>query len=188
MCNALCLLVCFVFLQLIYSETLFKNQGLKLAMLPPTQTSDRLINYEYYRLFWPTPLIRLSRMLPKALRPIRPLAKAGIRSYSAPAVKGDAMHKAVGGGGEDGDVVSVGLLVYMFVHPSLRGKGLGDALLEQCLDGCRKQKSTHMLLVHDDQGSGKLIKFYKDRGFKDVSSVLNLDKAMLISTTGSLLS
>lgn len=180
MCILLCLLV---ILPVIYGDTLFKSQGLKLVMPPPAHTSGRLINYEYYRSFWPTPLIRLSRMFPKALRPIRPLAKAGIRSYSVPAVKGDAMHKAVGGGGgeEEGELISVGLLVYMFVHPSLRGKGLGDALLAQCLEGCKQQKSTHMLLVHDDQGSGKLVEFYKQRGFKDVSKVLGLEKAMLIS-------
>jgi hypothetical protein len=48
----------------------------------------------------------------------------------------------------------------------------GDLLLEAMKEECRSKNDTHMLLVHDDNGSGKLIDYYVKRGFKDVDSIL----------------
>ena len=48
----------------------------------------------------------------------------------------------------------------------------GDLLLEAMKEECRKKDDTHMLLVHDDNGSGRLIDYYAKRGFKDVDTIL----------------
>ena len=48
----------------------------------------------------------------------------------------------------------------------------GDLLLEAMKEECRSKNDTHMLLVHDDNGSGSLIDYYVKRGFKDVDSIL----------------
>ena len=48
----------------------------------------------------------------------------------------------------------------------------GDLLLDAMKEECRSKNDTHMLLVHDDNGSGKLIDYYVKRGFKDVDSIL----------------
>ena len=60
---------------------------------------------------------------------------------------------------------SIGLFVYMWVKPKLRGLQVGDYLLNTALEYCRKRGDQYILLVHDDTGSGKLIDYYKTRGF-----------------------
>ena len=141
--------------------------GLKLHLR--SEPRDNMLHIEYFQRRWPGWLLRLI--------PIRPLAKAGIRTCSV-SVSADepggtnGMLTAIEGiEGTEGDW-SLGLLVYMYVHPSLRRRGLGDVLLQQCLDECRMRGNSHVLLVHDDQGSGRLVQFYQSRGFRDVSSVV----------------
>ena len=115
--------------------------------------------------------------LPTFLRPLRPLAKAGIRSYAVKVTSG-TMHEAI----ESLESCSVedclrrewslGLIVYMFVQPAVRRCGLGRLLLQQCEKKSRERGDTHLLLVHDDKGSGRLVQFYKTYGFMDVSTVV----------------
>mmetsp|Transcript_26241 Transcript_26241/g.43741 ORF Transcript_26241/g.43741 Transcript_26241/m.43741 type:complete len:273 (+) Transcript_26241:2-820(+) len=66
----------------------------------------------------------------------------------------------------------VGLLIYMWVNPTLRGANIGEFLLRNIQFECRHQGYSHMLLVHDDQGSGKLVEYYRQRGFVSVESFL----------------
>jgi len=73
---------------------------------------------------------------------------------------------------------SVGLFIYMWVSPRWRGKHIGDLLLEAMKTECRIKNDTHMLLVHDDDGTGRLVNYYAKRGFKDVSAILK--DAMII--------
>lgn len=54
---------------------------------------------------------------------------------------------------------------------------LGDHLLTKAQDVCRCLGANVMLLVHDDQGSGKLISYYKTRGFEPIFDYL--DRAMV---------
>lgn len=64
----------------------------------------------------------------------------------------------------------MGLMIYMWVHPTIRGSDhrLGDALLGWIKQQCREKGDTHLLLVHDDNGSGRLIEYYKQRGFQPI--------------------
>ncbi len=78
---------------------------------------------------------------------------------------------------DDGIADSVGILVYMWVHPTLRGQRLGDYLLSTCCLKLQQLNACHMLLVHDDNGSNKLIDYYAQRGFAPVFSFL--DKGMV---------
>jgi GNAT superfamily N-acetyltransferase len=75
--------------------------------------------------------------------------------------------------------IPVGLFVYMWVHPNYRKQGIGDVLLQLGQDYCRSKCDEYMLLIHDDNGSGKLIEYYKQRGFVDVFD--SLDKGMICS-------
>ena len=45
------------------------------------------------------------------------------------------------------------------------------------MNSCREQEANYMLIVHDDSGSGKLIKYYSDRGFYPIFNYL--DKGMI---------
>ena len=59
----------------------------------------------------------------------------------------------------------IGAIIYMYVEPEYRGMGIGKLALEaissiQCIQGC-----DFTVLVADDNGNGKLIKWYEDNGF-----------------------
>lgn len=74
-------------------------------------------------------------------------------------------------------LATVGLFVYMWIAPFLRKKMIGNILLVEGQKLCRDLGADHMILVHDDNGSGKLIKYYTDRGFEPIFDVI--DKGMI---------
>lgn len=74
-------------------------------------------------------------------------------------------------------VAVVGLFVYMWITPSLRRRNLGDILLEKGKGLCAEFGANFMILVHDDNGTGKLIDYYSNRGFRPIFDVI--DKGML---------
>lgn len=80
---------------------------------------------------------------------------------------------------ERNDSISVAIFVYMWINPKLRGISLGHKLLELAIDEikCRKL-GDYMLLIHDDNGSGKLIEYYKSYGFKPLFDFI--EKSMII--------
>ena len=56
-------------------------------------------------------------------------------------------------------------IIYMFVEPEYRKNGIGELALEaiaaiQCVQNC-----DFTVLVADDNGSGKLIKWYEENGY-----------------------
>jgi GNAT superfamily N-acetyltransferase len=84
--------------------------------------------------------------------------------------------EANSGGGERHDCPAhttnrylVGLLVYMWVDPRYRGLGMGDAMLRTVMQECRVRNCTHLLLAHQDDGSGRLLGYYQRRGFVSIS-------------------
>ena len=105
----------------------------------------------------------------------KPIAKAGYRSFSSHSTGMDRKLNLIY---NDTNVnIPVALFVYMWVDPSFRGQGLGDFLLDSVKNECVKRGESYMLIVHDDNGSGKLISFYEDRGFYPVFDLL--DKGMI---------
>lgn len=83
---------------------------------------------------------------------------------------------------KDAGKYSIGLFVYMWVDPLYRNKqkkkyALGDYLLQYGMDYCRQKGDQYMLLVHDDNGRGKLIEYYQRRGFVQVDELL--EKGMI---------
>ena len=110
------------------------------------------------------------------LRP-KPAAKVGVRTYVSSSSSMNEVVEKCFAAGDSGAVV--GILVYMWVSPLLRGpQKLGDYLLSTACSILRDRlKAKYMLLVHDDNGSGKLIQYYKQRGFLSIFSYL--DKAMI---------
>lgn len=159
------------------SQAALGGHGEVLRLLCRTETRTKLVHFEYYRRFWPECLLRVQCRLPTFLRPLRPLAKAGIRSYAAKVTSG-AMHEAIESfescSAEDclPREWSLGLIVYMFVQPAARRCGLGSMLIQQCKRFSRQRGDTHLLLIHDDKGSGRLVQFYKAHGFLDVSTAV----------------
>eukprot|EP01031_Cornospumella_fuschlensis_P032440 gene32440-39228_t len=121
---------------------------------------------------WPKPVLSY---LPRKL--FRPLAKMGIRTYSTKSTSylEESVNLTFGAtsnslDGESG--YNIGIFVYMYVAPALRGLGIGEILLDAGKDACRAKQDKYMLLIHDDNGSGKLIKYYQDRGFRGIDSFL----------------
>jgi hypothetical protein len=78
---------------------------------------------------------------------------------------------------ENKALATIGLFVYMWIAPALRKKLIGNILLEEGKSLCRGLGADHMILVHDDNGSGKLITYYTDRGFQPIFDVI--DKGMI---------
>jgi len=72
----------------------------------------------------------------------------------------------------------VAFMVYMFVQSQFRKRGLGEVLLGELMAECRALGATIMLLVHDDNGTGRLLKYYTERGFKSCPSLV--EKGLLI--------
>ncbi len=128
----------------------------------------------------------LPKWWPAYLRP-KPCGKAGVRSYITPSVgyMEDVIRDLFFNDKSSNDISNetpptsstIGILVYMWVKPSLRRCRIGDYLLLHCVQTLRSLGASHMLLVHDDSGSGKLVNYYQQRGFHAIFTYL--DKAMI---------
>lgn len=113
------------------------------------------------------------------LRP-KPLAKCGLRAYSASSVGNLAENiRNIYGEDEEGGVTAtkVGFFMYMWITPKLRGGIIGDWLLRAASDVIVKRGDNFMMLVHDDDGSGRLVEYYRQRGFYMLQGVV--DNGML---------
>jgi N-acetylglutamate synthase-like GNAT family acetyltransferase len=75
----------------------------------------------------------------------------------------------------------VGPLVSLFVEPSERGNGLGEALFRAMMRESRVSGNDFALLVHQDNGSGKLIRWYQMMGFKllPTDNAIGVEKGMI---------
>ena len=71
----------------------------------------------------------------------------------------------------------VGLFVYAWISPELRGMFFGDILLESGQRMCRELGANFMILVHDDNGSGRLISYYEKKGFLPIFDTI--EKGMI---------
>jgi len=142
-----------------------------------------LLHFEVRNTGWRGIFGRMS-ILPVKFRP-KPLAKAGIRSFSVIVsdVDGDsdslfAFIKENFPANNDYQEIQVAIFIYVWVKPSLRGQGIADILLDESFRVCRERGDQYMLLLHDDNGSGQLIEYYLRRGFIPCFGVVN--KGMLI--------
>ena len=109
------------------------------------------------------------------LRPLAPIGKVGMRPQSASTKAMDKfIQNCFGIKKED---VQVGVLVYMWVDPDFRGKGIGLILLDCVKRRCLEKGMEYLLLIHDDNGSGRLITFYEQQGFREIFSFI--EKGML---------
>ena len=150
-------------------------------MIRRIDDKKRLVHFEFYRKSWYLPLLK---RLPLLIRP-KPLLKGGMRTFISTSnemdeIIGNVFNNTL----NNNDNVSlssngVALMVYMWVSPKFRGKNYGNCLLSYIIYEARKKlKAQYLLIVHDDNGSGKLIKFYEDRGFQCISD--KMDKCMLL--------
>ena len=141
-------------------------QGQELVLIERIEKSKEILHFELFKKTW---LLPFSNKLPPFMRS-KPVAKAGIRTYSSNTAKMDEVIKqnfeSMQNEVEDGIKVGpVGIFVYMWVEENLRGFDVGNFLLNLAVERCRIMNYKYMLLVHDDNGSGKLVKYYTDRGF-----------------------
>ena len=132
-----------------------------------------LLHFDFYRRPW---LARLPQVIRQRL--FRPLAKAGMRLSSTPvsASGSDGMvsilAEAFPAQAEPVRSSTVSCLIYMWATPAWRGNGLGDMLLACIAQESRSRGDDYLLCVHDDDGSGGLVRWYESRGFVDASTVL----------------
>jgi len=140
---------------------------------------NRILHFEFYNKSWYLPLIM---RIPLLLRP-KPLLKGGMRTFTTTSNEMDLViqetFKDIADSSDSTTTKNVALMVYMWVSPRLRGLNYGDILLSNIITEARsKLKAEFLLIVHDDNGSGKLIKYYQDRGF--VPIFRKIDKGMLL--------
>jgi GNAT superfamily N-acetyltransferase len=62
--------------------------------------------------------------------------------------------------------VGAAAIIYMFVEPAYRKRGLGELALEVISVIHSVQGCDFTMMVCDDKGSGKLIKWYESHGYK----------------------
>ena len=70
------------------------------------------------------------------------------------------------------------LMVYMYVASTHRQLDIGSILLQYIINEGKALQANYLLLVHDDDGSNKLIKYYERKGFKEIFAFL--EKGMLL--------
>jgi GNAT superfamily N-acetyltransferase len=70
--------------------------------------------------------------------------------------------------------VGIAAIIYMFVEPEYRGLGIGSLALEATAAIQTVQSCDFTVLVADDNGSGKLIKWYEDNGYKKAPKLQGL--------------
>jgi GNAT superfamily N-acetyltransferase len=133
---------------------------------------DEIFHVELYQ---PSPLAKVIRSVPLNVRP-KPQAKTGIRAYIS---SSSAMDSLIAAAFDENSSVNipVAIFVYMWVQPDLRGNKIGDFLLETGKNLCRSVGARYMIIVHDDDGSGKLISYYERRGFIPIFDFL--EKGMI---------
>ena len=136
--------------------------------------SNKLINWEFRNYG----IRGIFQYLPSFIRP-KPLFKAGIRSCPASTISMDTLLGNLYN--DDRENILVGVLVYMWVQPYLRNNRLGDFLLQLVTEESLLLGYEYLLLVHDDQGSGKLVEFYQRRGFFKIFNFVN--KGMIAKLT-----
>lgn len=56
-------------------------------------------------------------------------------------------------------------VVGMMVHPAARGRGIGHALLEACIEQARRREGTELLSLSVTSGSRQAIRLYEGAGF-----------------------
>ena len=115
---------------------------------------------------------------PLGLRQIAPIAKVGIRPDCA---SSDSMDRLIRDKFQLDDSIEgsfrVGLFVCMWVDPKRRGDKLGLELLRRAKNKFLENKFEYILIVHDDNGSGDLIRYYKRCGFVEIFDFL--EKGMI---------
>jgi ribosomal protein S18 acetylase RimI-like enzyme len=70
-----------------------------------------------------------------------------------------------------GKSVGSAAIIYMFVEPSYRQRGVGELALEVISVIHALQDCDFTLLVADDDGSGKLVRWYERYGFQRASKL-----------------
>jgi len=70
--------------------------------------------------------------------------------------------------------VGSGAIIYMFVEPPYRSKGVGELALEVIAAIHAVQNCDFTMLVADDNGSGKLVQWYETNGFTKAPKLQNL--------------
>jgi GNAT superfamily N-acetyltransferase len=105
----------------------------------------------------------------------KPLAKVGIRMQPSTSKYMDKLLQDIFN--ESSNEIPVTVFVYMWVSPLYRKQQLGDYLLHLAQQQSLEKNVQYMLIVHDDQGSGKLLEYYKERGFVPIFDFI--DKGMI---------
>lgn len=95
----------------------------------------------------------------------KPIAKFGITTESGPFC--EELDETIQDiyNVRDGGVDGVAAIKYMFVEPQHRRQGLGSLALEVISQIHAWQNCRYTVLIADDDGSGKLIQWYKSYGF-----------------------
>lgn len=121
------------------------------------------------------PFSYIDYILPSKLKS-KPLAKVGFRTKpSSSRIMDETIASLFNT--SPATNVKVFVFVYMWVNPAYRGRDIGDALLSLAEEQSVRDEVDYMLLVHDDQGTGKLVDYYKSRGFIPIFDFI--DKGMI---------
>lgn len=142
-------------------------------MLRRYEPDADLVHFEFREK--PTNIFTLLDYLAPIPLKSKALAKVGFRSQPSSSKKMDTLIQSLFA--DNRTEIPVTVFVYMWVNPLWRGQQIGHSLLSLAIEESLKRGVSYMIIVHDDQGSGKLIQYYESKGFIPIYELL--DKAML---------
>ena len=145
------------------------------------EKKKNLIHYELYDK--KLPFLNLILLLPNRIRIFffKPACKCGMRCTTFPATA--SLIKAIKKSyniekKENINITMISLMIYMYVSEKYRSQNIGTVLLNILISKSIELHANYLLLVVDDNGSGKLIDYYRNKGFVGVSDYI--EKGMIL--------
>jgi GNAT superfamily N-acetyltransferase len=156
--------------------------GKKYAMYRRFDDKQKIIHHELYRDTRVHSLVVYLMNTHEFIRKFfstfhKSIAKCGVRSYTKSA--NGTMKELISELFLDNSSnLLMSLMVYMYVASTHRQLDIGSILLQYIINEGKALQANYLLLVHDDDGSNKLVKYYERKGFKEIFAFL--EKGMLL--------
>ena len=145
---------------------------------------DKEKNLIHYELFdKKRPFLNLILMIPYMIRKfiIKPACKCGMKCTTFPATASlvKVIKESCNIEKNDRNITMISLMIYMYVSEKYRKQNIGSTLLDILISKSIELHANYLLLVVDDNGTGKLFDYYKNKGFIEIFNYI--DRGMILN-------